>query len=395
MPCLPVRKLPAQSSMVMKGGSLLKNVMGLINLHESHDLLREITKNRPLAAIPFGGRYRLIDFVLSNFINSGITNVGILSAGNSRSLMDHIRSGKEWDLARKRDGLFILPSLQTDNVQGAFPKDLVDFFNNLDYIRSSRQRYVLLSGSRAVCNINYEAAFRFHQEKNADITILYKEYSDTDVRQMTGATLLETASDGRIVDMEICPVSARSNKLSLAMYLMERSLFVDLIDASVARGGTNLARDCFLKNLENLKIYGFPFQGYLAQIDSVQDYFSHSMALLTPTVWQELFFSNGSIYTKVKDAAPAKYQQDAQVRSSLVANGSVIAGKVENSILFRGAKIHKDARITNSIIMQNGEVGPGAIIENVICDKDVKITAGKRLKGELNHPIVITKGTVI
>lgn len=373
----------------------MKNIMGLINLHESHDLLKEITRTRPLAAIPFGGRYRLIDFVLSNFINSGITNVGILSAGNSRSLMDHIRSGKEWDLARKRDGLFILPSLQTGNVEGAFPNDLVDFINNLDYIRRSRQRYVLLSGSRAVCNINYEAAYRFHQEKNADITILYKEYSDTDVCQLAGATMLETAEDGRIIDMEICPVSARSNKLSLEMYLMERRLFVDLIDASVARGGTNLARDCIIKNLQTLKIYGFPFKGYLARIGSVQNYFDHSMALLTPAVWQELFFANGSIYTKVKDEAPAKYQQDAKVKSSLVANGSVVAGKVENSILFRGAKIHKEARISNCIIMQNGEVGPGAVLENVICDKDVKITAGKKLKGELNHPIVIAKGTVV
>ncbi len=373
----------------------MKNIMGLINLHESHDLLREITRYRPLAAIPFAGRYRLIDFVLSNFINSGITNVGILSAGNSRSLMDHIRSGKEWDLARKRDGLFILPSLQTGNVQGAFPNDLVDLFNNLDYIRSSRQRYVLLSGSRAVCNINYEAAYRFHIEKNADITVLYKEYSDTDIQRLAGATMLETAEDGRIVDMEICPVNARSKKLSLEMYLMDRQLLVDLIDASMSRGGTNVARDCLIKNLATLKIYGFAFNGYLARIDSVQNYFEHSMKLLTPEVWQELFFASGSIYTKVKDEAPAKYQRDANVKSSLVANGSVIAGKVENSILFRGVKIHKDARVTNSIIMQKGEIGPGAVVENVICDKDVKITAGKKLKGELNHPIVIEKGTVI
>lgn len=373
----------------------MKNIMGLINLHESNDMLREITNYRPLAAIPFAGRYRLIDFVLSNFINSGITNVGILSAGNSRSLMDHIRSGKEWDLARKRDGLFILPSHQTGNVQGAFPNDLADFFSNLDYIRSSRQRFVLLSGSRAVLNINYEPAYRFHLEKGADITVLYKEYEETEVRQLMGATMLETASDGRIVDMEIAPVKARSNKLSLEMYLLERQLLVDLIDASLSRGGTNVARDCFIKNLDTLKIYGFPFEGYLARIDSIQNYFDHSMKLLQPEIWQELFFANGSIYTKVKDEAPAKYQRDASVKSSLVANGSVIAGQVENSVLFRGVKVHRDARVTNSIIMQKGEIGPGAVIENVICDKDVKITAGKKLKGEWNHPIVIEKGTVI
>lgn len=374
---------------------MLKNTMGIINLHESHESFREITKHRPLAAIPFAGRYRLIDFVLSNFINSGITNVGILSAGNSRALSDHIRSGKEWDLARKRDGLFLLPSWQTGNVQGAFPNDLADFFSNLDYIKSSRQRFSLLSGSRAVCNINYESAYNYHLAKAADITILYKEYTIAEAKGLSEATMLETDSDGRVVDLEVCPVSPRSNKLSLEMVLLERQLLVDLIDASVSRGGTNFTRDCIMRNIENLKIYGFPFTGYLARIDSMQNYFDHSMKLLTPEIWQEIFFSHGSIYTKVKDEAPAKYQRDAIVKSSLVANGSVIAGKVENSVLFRGVKVHKDARVTNSIVMQKGEIGPGAVIENVICDKDVKITAGKILKGELNHPIVIEKGIVI
>ncbi len=373
----------------------MKNIMGLINLHESHDLLREITRYRPVAAIPFAGRYRLIDFVLSNFINSGITNVGILSAGNSRSLMDHIRSGKEWDLARKRDGLFLLPSLQSGTVQGTFPDDLADFFGNLDYIKSSRQPYVLLAGSRAVCNINFKDVFKLHLEKQADITVLYKEYSAATVKRLAGATMLETDQAGRIIDMEICPVNPRSNKLSLEMYLLDRQLLVDLIDSSMSRGGTNIARDCFMKNLKELKIYGYPFTGYLARVDSVQNYFNHSMELLRPEKWQELFFANGSIYTKVKDEAPAKYQHDSSVRSSLVANGSVIAGKVENSILFRGVKVHKDARVINSIIMQKGEIGPGVVLENVICDKDVKISAGRKLKGELNHPIVIEKGTVI
>ncbi|QDR83213.1 Glycogen biosynthesis protein GlgD [Sporomusa termitida] len=373
----------------------MKNMMGLINLHESDELLREIASYRPLGAIPFAGRYRLIDFILSNLINSGITNVGILAAGNSRSLMDHIRSGKEWDLARKKDGLFILPSLQTGHVQGAFPNDLADFFNNLDYIKCSRQRYVLLAGSRMVCNINFESVLRFHTERKADITVLYKEYDGSDTSRLKNATLVETDSDGRVIDMEICPVNARSNKLSMEMYLIDRQLLVDLIDASMSRGGTNVARDCFIKNLASLRMYGYLFSGYLACINSVQSYFEHSRELLNPEVWQELFFANGSIHTKVKDEAPAKYQQDAIVQYSLVANGSVIAGKVENSILFRGVKVHKGARIVNSIIMQKGEIGPGAVLENVICDKDVKITAGKKLKGELNHPVVIGKGTVV
>lgn len=248
---------------------------------------------------------------------------------------------------------------------------------------------------RTVCNIDFSPAYQFHLEKNADITVLYKEYSPADAKSFTQATMLSTADDGLVVDMEIWPVNAHSNKLSLEMYFINRRLLIELVDASMSRGGTNVARDCFIKNLANLRIYGFPFTGYLARIGSVQSYFDHSMELLNPDIWQELFFANGSIYTKVKDEAPAKYQQDANVQCSLVANGSVVAGKVENSILFRGVRVHKDARVINSIIMQKGEIGPGAVVENVICDKDVKISAGKKLKGEWNHPFVIEKGTVI
>lgn len=377
----------------------MKSMMGIINLHENDNMLREMAKIRPLAAFPFAGRYRLIDFVISNMINSGITNVSILTRGNYRSLMDHLRSGKDWDLARKKDGLFILPSLnintEPSNDWAGFITDLPDFYNNLDYLRSSRQKYVILTGSSMVCNLDYTQILGFHQEKAADITVLYKEYDQEQDQDFTNATMLEISLNGRVIDMEIAPVKPRSNKLSMEMYFLERELLLNLIDASVARGGTSFLRDIFLRNLENLKIYGMPFGGYLARIHSYRSYFKHSMDLLKPEVYQELFFQNGSIYTKVKDEPPTKYLRDSFVRSSLIANGSVIAGTVENSVLFRGVKIRPGAKVLNSIIMQKSVIDSDVILENVICDKDVHITAGKKLRGEENHPIVIEKGSVI
>ena len=373
----------------------MKNVMGIINLHENDEMLREMTRYRPLAAIPFAGRYRLIDFALSNMINSGISNVGVLAKGNYRSLMDHLRSGKEWDLARKRDGLFILPSAN-DGSPGAHG-DLHDLHNNLDYLKSSRQPYVLVSGSSILCNMDFSPIYEAHLEKKADVTLIYKDYGLAAKQGISfdQATMVEVDDDGRVVDMEICPVRPKGNKMSLDMYLIDRRMLIDLVDSCVSRGGSDVTRDCLLKNLGSLRFFGYAFTGYVARIHSVQSYYRRSMDLLKPELWQELFFENGAIYTKVKDEAPAKYQHNADVRNSMVANGCVIAGTVENSVLFRGVKVHPDARVINSIVMQKGEIGAGAVIENVICDKDVRITAGKKLRGEANHPIIIEKGTVI
>ncbi|HWR38368.1 MAG TPA: glucose-1-phosphate adenylyltransferase subunit GlgD [Patescibacteria group bacterium] len=373
----------------------MKNVMGIINLHENDDMLREMTRYRPLAAIPFAGRYRLIDFVLSNMINSGISNVGVLAKGNYRSLMDHLRSGKEWDLARKRDGLFILPSVNGSLI--GEHSDLHDLHNNLDYLKSSRQPYVLMSGSHILGNLDYRPVYEAHLAKKADVTLLYKDYGLTGRQGISfeHATMIEVDDDDRVVDIEICPVRPKGNKMSLEMFLIDRRLLIDLVDSCLSRGGSSVARDCLMKNLESLRFFGYSIPGYVARIHSVESYFRRSMDLLNPEIWQELFFENGAIYTKVKDEAPAKYQHNADVRNSMVANGCVISGNVENSILFRGVKVHPDARVVNSIVMQKGEISAGAVVENVICDKDVRIMAGKKLRGEVNHPIIIEKGTVI
>ena len=285
--------------------------MGLIDLNESSSEMLEMSRLRPLAAFPFAGRYRLVDFVLSNMINSGISNVAILPKGNYRSLMDHLRSGKEWDLARKKDGLFFLFSNDNEpesigyNLSG-FSRNLIDLHDNLDYLRSSDQKYVVISGSSMVCNLDYRDVADFHIDKKADITIIYKDYENSPAQDFTGATMIETGDGERVMDMEVLPVKPRSNKLSMAMYFLDRQLLIDLIDITVSRGGTSLLRDCFLKNLYNLKIYGYPFPGYVARIHSYESYFKRSMELLQPEIYQELFFQNGNIYTKVKDEPPTK-----------------------------------------------------------------------------------------
>lgn len=367
--------------------------MGIINLNEGQDLLKELTKGRPLAAIPFGGRYRLVDFMLSNMVNSGMQNVGILVHDKYRALMDHLRSGKDWDLARKRDGLFILPPNQNPCSAGGCRGNIENFYNNLDYIESSRQEYMLIAGGHIVCNLNYRKVFKFHQDTGADITVLYKEDDlEEDVSQYA---ILDCQPDGRIVDIGVISQKTTSRKVSMEMYIIKKNLLVELVKNCHTRGGWDFVKDILIKNVNKLKMFGFPYKGYIARIDSIKNYYRHNMELLKPEKWEELFFRSGLVYTKVKDEAPVKYKENARAFNTMVANGCIIEGRVENSILFRGVKVHKGAYIKDSIIMQKCEIAENAIIENVICDKNVCITKGKWLKGETNYPLVVEKGTII
>lgn len=371
----------------------MKNVLGLINLHENEEFLKEVTRHRSLAAVPFAGRYRLIDFILSNMVNSGIYNVGILVPNKYRSLMDHLRSGKEWDLARKRDGLFILPPTHAHYAMGIYKGDMQHFYNHLDYIKRSAQQYVLIAGSHMVCNMNFCPAFQFHLEQQADITVIYKPEAECagDFPRATAVRL-----DGsRIVDMEVNPGKTTCSDISLEMYIMSKERLIEIVENCVSRGEFDFVKDGIIKNIGRLKISGFPHRQYVAKINSIQSYFKHNMNLLNPQVWQELFAKSDPIYTKVKDEAPTNYRQTAQVANSLIANGCIIEGRVENSIIFRGVRVHKGAYIKDSIIMQKSEIGEDAMLDSVICDKDVHITAGRSLKGDRNYLLVIEKGMVI
>ncbi len=369
----------------------MKDVMGIINDTTSEESLKGITYNRSLAAVPTGGRYRLIDFILSNMVNSGIRNVGVLTQNNYGSLMDHVRTGYEWDLVRKKDGLYILPPKYNNlGMQGG---DIQYYYNHLDYIQSSSQNYVVISGNNLVFNLDLRKIVEKHKESKADITILYKEMEN--ISDNHRYTMLDINQEGRITDMAVNTKRHKGNKTSMELYVMEKEILLDLIDGCISRGYCDLVKDGFIKNIDKYKLYGYRYDGYLEKIDSIQSYYKHNMDLLNTNIWNELFFQSGLVHTKVKDEPPAKYMEHSTVKNAMVANGCVIEGSVENSILFRGVKVHKGAVIKNCIIMQKSEIKEGAFIENVIIDKEVCITAGKRLKGEISYPIVIEKKAII
>ncbi len=364
--------------------------MGIINLQENENAIKEIASNRTLSSIPFAGRYRLIDFALSSMVNSNIQNVGVLLPKRSRSIMDHLRSGKDWDLARKQDGLCYLPP--AESVNDVRDGDIQSFHYHLDYLEHSAQQMVLIAGSSVIYNMHYEEVLRFHQNTGADITMVY---NIKDKEDLTGGAILQTADNGLVTDIAIASTITPKAKVSMGIFLMSKNLFIDLIKGAHARGGTDFLIDGIMKNNGKYNIYGYQHEGYVARINSTMSYYKASMELLDPKKWQELFLDGGLIYTKVKDEAPAKYKKSASVSNSMVANGCIVEGTVENSILFRGVRVGKGVHIKNSIILQKCKLEDDVLIENVICDKDVVITKGKWLKGASNYPLIVEKGVVI
>jgi glucose-1-phosphate adenylyltransferase len=368
--------------------------MGIINLSEREDNIKELTYNRPIAAVPIAGRYRMIDFTLSNLVNVGVQNISIFTQNKYRSLLDHLGTGKAWDLDRKNDGLFIMTPMFNYYTLGIYRGDMENFKNHIDYIHLSKQNNIIMTSSNMVCNLNYDDVIKHHNETGADITMVYKQVDNCteDFKYCNTLTLDES---GRITDVDINLGQKSEGNISMDMFIMKKALFLDIVHTCVSRGDCDYFKDAVHKNIDKFKVHGYKFEGYLACVNSIQSYYRTNMQLLDLNVSKELFFKNGLIYTKVKDEPPTKYEDNANVTNSLVANGCIINGEVENSIIFRSVKIKKGAVVRNSIVMQNCIIEEDSLIRNVILDKSVKITKEKQLKGDENYPILIEKKAII
>jgi glucose-1-phosphate adenylyltransferase len=328
-------------------------MMGVINLIHEADEMGSLTANRCLATVPFGGRYRLIDFVLSSMVNSGIPKVAVFAHTKFRSLMDHLGSGSNWDLHRKQSGLFVLPPSMED--QTDFGKgDLYHFYRNRDYFARSPLDYVVISRSHMVCNVDFAKVLDQHRETGADITVVCKRCPEGLPGLARKVKINET---GRIVEMQDHFGRLESEVVSMEMYVLSKDLLLDLVETSLAQGRDHFVRHTILSRLNKLHVNAYMHDGVLGVVNNIAAFYRHSMELLQPEVWKELFFKPGTIYTKVKDEPPTHYRNGADVTHSLIANGCDIEGTVYNSILFRGVKVGKDAVVRNSIVMQNGVIG--------------------------------------
>lgn len=368
---------------------MLKNCLGIINLDENEDKIRELTRNRPLASIPIAGRYRIIDFILSNLTNAGIESIGIFSKMQSRSLMDHLSNGRPWDLNRKIDGLRFFNFTTTDPCID----DITNFANNIEYLYKAKQEYVIFTSSYMICNIDFRDILRNHIESGYDITMVYKKVEDAD-KNFCGCESLNIDEEGNIISVGKNIKNKKNANIGIGIYVMKRELLIHIINECVSTGYHRKVKSYIYNSLDKLKVRSAEFKGYLACLNSLSSYYKVSMDLLDNRINKELFSRERPIYTKTNDEIPAIYSRDCEVKNSIIANGSLIEGTVENSIIFRRVKVSKGAVLKNCIILQNCIIGEDAKLYNIVTDKYVNIGKNKELRGDITIPLVVEKNTI-
>lgn len=368
------------------------------NLHD--DAIPELTKVRTMASLPFACRYRLIDFPLSNLVNSGINNVYVVTTRNYQSLLDHVGSGKDWDLARRSGGLKVM----TPYMSAFAGTGIARFNSRMEALKSITNTifnmtsdYVVLADCDGICNIDISDMVAQHERTGADITVAVKKMNVTP-EKAARSIIVESDEEGRITDALIRPSRlAGEYDVNINIWVVSRRYLQVMVHDAMARNLTSMSRDFLARNAAFAKYMVYRYDGFYANFSSLQDYFTCSMGLLGDSDERNSIFGvkNRPIITKVRNSTPTKYSEGAKVKNSLIADGCVIEGTVENSILFRGVKVGKNTVIKNSILFQDTYTGNSVNLNCVITDKNVVIRDYRTLSGYESMPFCIEKGKMI
>ncbi len=368
-------------------------VLGLILAGGRGENLGVLVKKRASAAMPIFGKYRAIDFTLSNMVNSGIVKVGVLTQYNPRSLMDHLGSGKEWDLDRKNGGLFILQPYVSPEGNLWYKGTADAIYQNMTLLRRGEEDFVLIGSGDHIYKMDFTKLYRFHLQSGADITLVVKDLDET--YDLTQYGIVKVDEKGRIVEIDEKPKEPKGNTAFLGIYFMNKYLLMDLLYSFVPHGGSDLLLDIIIPNLKKLKVCAYKFNGYWRNIKkSVWEYYRTNMDILNPEVRRELFYENGKVYTKLKDLPPPKFSGTATVENSLISDGAIITGTVRNSIIFRGVRVKAGAIVENSIVMEGSVIEEGAVVYNAILDKETVVREERKVMGE-KEILVFEKRAVI
>lgn len=371
------------------------DVIGIIFPNSYDALIPELVSVRLMASIPFASRYRIIDFILSSMTHSGIDNISVVVNKNYHSLMDHLGSGREWDLVRKNGGLHIFPPFAEKQVGGPYVGRAGALANLLDFLKSQKEKYVIMADTNIVVNFDFNAMLQAHMDSGADLTIAYNEqelpkelldYQTSD--QIFYYTF--DIEEGRIRKVSINPKTEGVQNTAMNIFVIGRELLIDLVSTAYMEGKSFFMRDVIMPQLGKLNVQAYKYTGYVARICGMKSYFEENMKLLDDYNLDALFAS-APIYTKIRGDNPTHYKDGAKVKNMMMADGCVIEGEVENSVIFRGVTVGKGAKIKNCILMQDTVVEAGANVEYLITDKNVTITAGKEMKGTDTFPVYIEK----
>ncbi len=371
------------------------DALGIIFPNSYDDLVPELVADRLMASIPFAGRYRMIDFILSSMVNCGIDNVSVIVRKNYHSLLDHLGAGREWDLTRKNGGLNIVPPFAEKTVK-VYNGRVEALASILGFLKSQKEKYVIMADANVAASFDFGAFLEQHIESGADVTVAYTEeelpesFKNTEINSKSLYYTLDL--DGqRVTNIKINSKASGVQNFSMNIYAIERETLIDQISQAFVRGYVYYERDILSPHLVTLNVQGFKFEGYSARISDMKSYFDENMKLLDENNLDALF-DKGQIYTKIRDDNPTRYKTGSRVKNVMAADGCVIEGDVENCILFRGVKIKSGAKVRNCVLMQDTVVESGADIDYVITDKNVVISENQKLQGTDSFQVFVEKG---
>ena len=372
--------------------------LGIIFPNSYDSLVPDLVSERLMASIPFASRYRMCDFMISSMVHCGIDNISILVRKNYHSLLDHLGNGREWDLARKNGGLNIVPPFAQKQIK-VFSGRIEALESIRGYLIKQTEKYVILSDANIAVNFDFNALLDAHIKSGADVTMVYRkqEIPQSLIRQSTAGMDLYYAlgiNGDRVSKIYINPKESGEMNFSLNIYVIDRELLIRMVDEAYLHGDVYFVRDILEKKIDQLDVRGFCYDGYVAHIHDMNSYFEENMRLLKEENINALFSGN-QIYTKIRDDNPTRYINGSKVKNVMAADGCIIEGEVENSILFRGVKIAKGAKVRNCVLMQDTVIEDNASVEYVITDKNVTISEGKSLTGNDTFQVYVAKGQVV
>lgn len=371
------------------------STMGIVFANIYASSLGDLTNKRTMASLPYGGRYRQIDFSLSNMTNSGIRHIGIVTKHNYQSLMNHIGSGQEWDLNLEDGGLeYLTPFAQGHS--GSYRGKLEALNSAIDFFTLSKEEYVVLSDSAVLCAIDLREVLESHIESGAEITAVVKAGISNGKKQLDMAVKLD--EHDRVTDVAVDYCAGSEYLASMGIFIMRREYLLQQMTHAVAHNRYHFERDLVMHSFaeEGAVINAYQFRGVALFNESTAEFFQNSLRLLDPEIRRGLFYrENRTIYTTVRNEVPSYYGADSEIDDCIVADGCTLEGKASTSVLFRGVKLGKNAKVRNCVIMQDTQIGEGAELECVILDKDVVVSPGKKLFGTMEHPLVLKRGEIV
>ena len=368
------------------------NVMGIIFTNDA--TMGELTNKRTIASIPFGGRYRQVDFALSNLACAGVRHIGLIARQNYQSLLNHIGDGEEWGLELEEGGLeFLTPYAQT--AAGSYRGKLESLANAMDFLEyGDEDELVVLIDSAVLSNLDLRAVIDAHVASGKDITVVTKNGICNGEKQIDLAIKM---ADGEIKDMAVNYVAGPEYSASMDIFVMAKKFLVASVKFLVARDKFHMDRDLVMGgwNRGQVSVNTYAFEGTAMFNESIEEYFANSMSLINKEVRADLFGGAHPVYTKVRDRVPTYYGAESEVEDSLVADGCMIDGEVEDSILFREVSVAKDAEVESCIIFNEAVIGEGAELKYAILDKNVTVTPGAKLIGTKKNPIIVKRGETV